>query len=175
MIDLTYHFKYFDSTGQPINVGDQVMHDGGLYAIKRFLDGQGREGIAAIEFIEGQPDGRTPDEWSVDLVKARQLQDQAVYFVKAVYKKLGGHSLYRGHGWTCAACEYTPGSSEGACPPVCLNCREQLYTYDLDEAQQIMQAIKTDTGFTFKILSREQFQEGLSQVTAVMWLGGAES
>lgn len=61
-----------DSTGKMIAVGDKVRwRGGGPYTIKRFLPGQGRTGIAGIEFEEPQPEphqNELPDEWSVDRI-----------------------------------------------------------------------------------------------------------
>lgn len=57
-----------DSTGKLIKVGDRVRFRGREYLIKGFIQGEGRDGIMAIEF-ESQPDTpEIPDEWSVDLV-----------------------------------------------------------------------------------------------------------
>lgn len=60
-----------DSTGKPINVGDRVKFRGGIYTIKRFMLGNGRAGVATIEFEEAQNVAEVADELSVDLVERR--------------------------------------------------------------------------------------------------------
>lgn len=58
---------YHDSTGQPIDVGDPVFFRGKIYTIRGFRPGEGRHGIAAIDFEETQHTEEIADEWSVDL------------------------------------------------------------------------------------------------------------
>ena len=59
---------YMDSTGKPINVGECVRFRGQLYIIKSFHPGEGRNGMARIEFEEEQHIPEAADEWSVDRV-----------------------------------------------------------------------------------------------------------
>lgn len=62
-----------DSTGKTIAVGDKVRWRSQVYTIKQFLPGQGRTGIAGIEFEEPQlapHQNELPDEWSVDRMES---------------------------------------------------------------------------------------------------------
>lgn len=58
----------FDSTNNPINVGDKVRFRGQVYTIKEFLPSQGRLGSSAILFEEDQHTIEVADELSVDKV-----------------------------------------------------------------------------------------------------------
>jgi len=64
--------SYLDSTGKPIAEGDQVRHRGREYTIKAFRPGEGRSGIAAIDFTE-EPHVPGADEWSVDRLDKPRL------------------------------------------------------------------------------------------------------
>ena len=64
---MTFDAEYYDSTGNPIHVGDRVRWRGQEYTIKAFLPGSGRhDECAGIEFEEKPHLAETPDEWGVD-------------------------------------------------------------------------------------------------------------
>lgn len=60
---------YYDSTNQPIKVGDKVRFRGREYTIKRFLPSADSLGTAGIEFNEPQHTPELATETSVDLIQ----------------------------------------------------------------------------------------------------------
>lgn len=59
----------YDSTGQPIRVGDSVRFRGQIYTIKEFVEGEGCWETSRIIFEEPQHTTEAADEISVDLVR----------------------------------------------------------------------------------------------------------
>jgi len=59
---------YYDSTGKPIVERDKVRWRGQPYIIKSFHKGEGRSGIARIEFTTMPHTDEVPDEFSVDIL-----------------------------------------------------------------------------------------------------------
>jgi len=60
---------YYDSTGKPVSVGDQVLWRGKEYTIKSFLNnGAGTLGTSQIEFEEEKHLSEIPDEISIDKI-----------------------------------------------------------------------------------------------------------
>ena len=60
---------YYDSTGKPVKEGDRVRCRGREYTIKAFRPGEGRNGVAAIDFTSPFHTAEVPDEISIDLIE----------------------------------------------------------------------------------------------------------